>query len=313
MAAANLLALLDDIATMLDDVAVLSKVAAKKTAGVLGDDLALNAEQVSGIRAERELPVVWAVAKGSFWNKVILVPSALLISAFVPVLIAVLMVIGGAYLCFEGAEKLLHRWLHSQQDDPLHGEKLKALQDPAIDLVALEKDKIKGAIRTDFILSAEIIVIVLGSVQDADFATQISVLAGLALAFTVGVYGLVAAIVKLDDMGLYLLRKSLSGDFNPLQRALGRGLLMTAPALMKSLTVIGTAAMFLVGGGLLVHNIEVLHHLVDSVLAPLQQGLPAWLHGVSGIVLEGLVGVLIGAFIALLVLGIGRLRGKSDT
>ena len=210
MAAANLLALIDDIATLLDDISAMSKVAAQKTAGVLGDDLALNANQVQGVRAERELPVVWAVAKGSLLNKVFLVPAALLISAFIPVLITVMLVIGGLYLCFEGAEKVLHRLFH-KEDEAEREARIEKLSQENIDLVALEKDKIKGAIRTDFILSAEIIVIALGSVQQADFVTQVGVLCALSVGITAGVYGLVAGIVKMDDVGLYLLRKSLTG------------------------------------------------------------------------------------------------------
>ena len=247
MAGSSLLTLIDDIATVLDDVAILSKVAAKKTAGVLGDDLALNAEQVSGVKADRELPVVWAVAKGSFLNKLILVPSALLISAFFPPLITVLLVFGGLFLCFEGFEKVFHKFFHSKQDlAQEHEAVIAAVNQDNIDIVALEKEKIKGAIRTDFILSAEIVVIALGSVKEAAFETQVMVISALAIAITVGVYGLVAAIVKLDDLGLYLLRKSVSGGFNALQRSIGRGLLIFAPFLMKLLTIVGTIAMFLV-------------------------------------------------------------------
>ena len=311
MAAANLLALIDDIATILDDVAVLSKVAAKKTAGVLGDDLALNAEQVSGVRAERELPVVWAVAKGSFLNKLILVPSALLISAFLPVLITILMVIGGLYLCFEGFEKVMHKFFHKPEElEREHLQMLTALADPKVDLVALEKDKIKGAIRTDFILSAEIIVIVLGTVQEAPFANQVMILSGLAILFTVGVYGLVAGIVKLDDVGLYLLRKSVSGSFNGLQRALGRGLLRLAPLLMKSLAIIGTAAMFLVGGGILVHSIPPIHHLVHDWVTWLNGHLGSWVDVLAPITLEGLTGVIAGGLVLLVVSAISKLRGE---
>jgi hypothetical protein len=293
MPSANLLALIDDIATILDDVAILSKVAAKKTAGVLGDDLALNAEQVSGVKANRELPVVWAVAKGSFLNKLILVPSALLISAFLPWLIVVLMVIGGLYLCFEGVEKLAHKFLHSKEElAQEHAQKLAAVADPNIDLVALEKTKIKGAIRTDFILSAEIIVIVLGTVQAEPFITQVTVVSLLALAITIGVYGLVAGIVKLDDAGLYLLRKSVSGSFNRLQRTLGRGLLITAPLLMKTLSIVGTAAMFLVGGGILVHSLDFIHHILEPALNAVDT-IPV-VGFILPILLEGLVGVLAG-------------------
>ena len=300
MPAANLLALIDDIATILDDVAILSKVAAKKTAGVLGDDLALNAEQVSGVKAERELPVVWAVAKGSFLNKLILVPSALLISAFLPWLIVVLLVIGGMYLCFEGVEKLAHKFLHSKDDlEQEHAQKLAAVADPSIDLVALEKTKIKGAIRTDFILSAEIVVIVLGTVQSEPFATQVTVVSLLAIAITVGVYGLVAGIVKLDDAGLYLLRKSVSGNFNSIQRAAGRGLLIIAPLLMKTLSIVGTAAMFLVGGGILVHSIPLLHHILEPVLHCVESIKIA--ASIVPVLLEGLVGIVAGAVVLLVV------------
>tara|TARA_R110002167_G_scaffold85860_1_gene232566 strand:- start:1340 stop:2275 length:936 start_codon:yes stop_codon:yes gene_type:complete len=300
MPAANLLALIDDIATILDDVAILSKVAAKKTAGVLGDDLALNAEQVSGVKAERELPVVWAVAKGSLLNKLILVPSALLISAFLPWLIVVLLVIGGLYLCFEGVEKLAHKFLHSKDElEQEHAKKLAAVADPKVDLVALEKNKIKGAIRTDFILSAEIVVIVLGTVQAESFATQVTVVSLLALAITVGVYGLVAGIVKLDDAGLYLLRKSVSGSFNRIQRSVGRGLLIFAPLLMKTLSIVGTAAMFLVGGGILVHSIPSIHHLLEPILHSVES-----INVVASIVpilLDGLVGIVAGALVLLAV------------
>lgn len=300
MPAANLLALIDDIATILDDVAILSKVAAKKTAGVLGDDLALNAEQVSGVKAERELPVVWAVAKGSFINKLILVPSALLISAFLPGLIVVLLVIGGLYLCFEGVEKLAHKFLHSKEElEQEHKQKLAAVADPKVNLVALEKAKIKGAIRTDFILSAEIVVIVLGTVQEESFATQVTIVSLLAMAITVGVYGLVAGIVKLDDAGLYLLRKSVSGNFNRIQRAVGRGLLIFAPFLMKTLSIVGTAAMFLVGGGILVHSIPYLHHLLEPILQSVES--IKFMGAIVPILLDGLIGIIAGALVLLAV------------
>ncbi|WP_339898706.1 DUF808 domain-containing protein [Paraglaciecola polaris] len=314
MAAANLLALIDDIATILDDVAILSKVAAKKTAGVLGDDLALNAEQVSGVKAERELPVVWAVAKGSFLNKLILVPSALLISAFAPWLIIVLLVIGGLYLCFEGFEKVAHKWLHSKAErEAEHQEKLNALADPTVDLVALEKGKIKGAIRTDFILSAEIVVIVLGTVQAEPLSTQIIVVSLLAIAITVGVYGLVAGIVKLDDAGLYMLRKSVSGSFNSLQRFVGRSLLIIAPLLMKSLAIIGTAAMFLVGGGIVVHSVPFVHHVVANVLTQFS-GVGSTINAILPILADGIVGIVAGGLVLLIVSLMGKLvsvfRGK---
>jgi uncharacterized protein len=280
MAAGSLLALLDDVATVLDDVAILTKVAAKKTAGVLGDDLALNAHQVAGVSADRELPVVWAVAKGSFVNKLILVPAALVISAFAPWLVIPLLMIGGAFLCYEGFEKIAHRFLHGKAEDATHHkELLHAVADPAVDLVAFERDKIKGAVRTDFILSAEIVAITLGTVAASPFMTQVAVLSGIAILMTVGVYGLVAGIVKLDDAGLHLNRKE-SG----MARALGAAILRVAPWLMKALSVAGTAAMFLVGGGILVHGIPALHHLVEDagMLASLA------LDAAAGIVAGGL-------------------------
>ncbi len=259
MAAASLLALIDDIATILDDVALMTKVAAKKTAGVLGDDLALNAQQVAGVRAEREFPVVWAVAVGSLKNKLILVPAALAISALAPWAVLPLLMLGGLYLCFEGVEKLAHKLLHGAHEAAAeHARELAAIADPAVDLVALERAKIKGAIRTDFVLSAEIIVIALGTVADKPFATQVAVLSGIGLIMTTGVYGIVAGIVKMDDVGLYLFRKS-----GALARAVGRALLVAAPLLMKALTVIGTAAMFMVGGGILTHGIPPLHDAIE--------------------------------------------------
>ena len=263
MAGSSLLALIDDIASILDDVSVMTKVAAKKTTGVLGDDLALNAQQVAGVKAERELPVVWAVAKGSFRNKLILVPAALAISALAPWAITPLLMLGGAFLCYEGFEKLVHKFLHRQEDDAHRAELVQALADPAVDLVALERDKIKGAVRTDFILSAEIIVITLGTVAAASFGQQVAVLAGIAILMTIGVYGLVAGIVKLDDAGLYLSQQAGDG-FARLQRSLGRSILRAAPILMKTLAVVGTAAMFLVGGSILVHGIPGSHDLVHA-------------------------------------------------
>jgi uncharacterized protein len=266
MAAAGLLALLDDIATILDDVAVLTKVATRKTAGVLGDDLALNAQQVTGIRADRELPVVWAVAKGSFVNKAILVPAALLISAVAPWAITPLLMLGGAFLCYEGFEKIAHRWLHSKDErDADHKALTKAVSDASVDVVALERGKIKGAIRTDFILSAEIVVIALGIVAASPLVTRIVVLVTIAILMTVGVYGLVAGIVKLDDAGLHLCSRAGDGTVARAQRSLGALILRAAPWLMKFLSVAGTAAMFLVGGGILVHGMPALHHVVAAV------------------------------------------------
>lgn len=307
MAGSSLFALIDDIATILDDVAVMSKVAVKKTAGVLGDDLALNAEQVSGVRAERELPVVWAVAKGSLLNKAILVPAALAISALLPVLIIPLLMIGGAYLCYEGVEKLAHKFLPSKAEDEAHHQAvIKALSDPAVDLVALEQQKIKGAIRTDFVLSAEILVITLGTVATASFAKQASVMVTIAVVMTVGVYGLVAAIVKLDDMGLHLSKKS------GLTAAFGRGLLASAPYLMRFLSIAGTVAMFLVGGAILTHGIGALHHTIEYASAAVA-AVPvagAVLAFVTPALLNGLVGVIAGALVLALVLAGKRLLGK---
>ncbi len=266
--ATTLLALIDDIATVLDDVAVLSKVAAKKTAGVLGDDLALNAQQVSGVSADRELPVVWAVCKGSLLNKLILVPAALGISIVAPWLVTPLLMIGGAYLCFEGFEKLAHKFMHSEAESTAHEEALlQVLADSTVDIRTIERDKVKGAIRTDFVLSAEIIAITLGTVQHQDWLTQLTVLSGIALLMTFGVYGFVAGIVKIDDLGLYLARKPGTGAVLNLQRSVGRGLLWLAPWLMKTLAVVGTAAMFLVGGGILVHGLGPVHHAVDALVA----------------------------------------------
>ena len=296
--ATSLLALLDDVATILDDVSVMTKVAAKKTAGVLGDDLALNAQQVSGVKAERELPVVWAVAKGSMLNKAILVPSALAISAFAPWLVTPLLMIGGAFLCYEGFEKIAHRFLHSKEEDEAHAAKLAgALADPAADLVAIEKDKIKGAIRTDFVLSAEIIAITLGTVATETLLKQTAVLVSIALIMTVGVYGFVAAIVKLDDGGLALTRRA-----DAFSRALGRGILSFAPVLMKLLSIVGTAAMFLVGGGILVHGVPLLAHAIETAAAS-----PGSLSGFGGVVkvlLAALGDMIVGVVAGAVVLGV---------
>ncbi|MEC5386897.1 DUF808 domain-containing protein [Uliginosibacterium sp. H3] len=306
--ATSLLVLLDDIATVLDDVALMTKVAAKKTAGVLGDDLALNAEQVSGVRAERELPVVWAVAKGSMRNKLILVPAALVISAIAPWAITPLLMLGGAYLCFEGFEKLAHKFLHSHAEDvSAHADKVKALADPEIDLVAFEKDKISGAIRTDFILSAEIIVIALGTVQDAPLSQRIIVVAGIAAVMTVGVYSLVGGIVKLDDLGLHLIKAG-----GRLKAAIGRLLLTAAPKLMKALSVIGTAAMFMVGGGILVHGLPAAHHFIDhlSELAAGMAGVGPVVGALAPSVLSMVAGVIAGGLVLLVVAPITSLISK---
>ena len=312
MAGSSLLALIDDIATVLDDVSVMSKVAAKKTAGVLGDDLALNAQQVAGVRAERELPVVWAVGVGSLKNKAILVPAALAISAFAPWAITPLLMIGGAFLCFEGFEKVAHRLFHGAAAAVEHTALTQAVANPEVDLVAYERDKIQGAIRTDFILSAEIIAITLGTVADAAFSQQVAVLTTIAIIMTVGVYGFVAAIVKLDDAGLYL--NGLAGDsgLKRAQRALGRGLLALAPYLMKGLSIAGTIAMFLVGGGILAHGLpgvhEVLHHASDAVAGVSAVGPAlAWALPVAA---DLLIGIVAGAAVLAGVTLYGRLRRR---
>ncbi len=313
MAAANLLALIDDIASVLDDVAVLTKAATKKTAGVLGDDLALNAQQVTGVSPDRELPVVWAVAKGSLLNKAILVPLALAISAFAPWAVTPLLMVGGAFLCYEGFEKLAHRFLHSRDEDQAqHAELARKLADPALDPVAFEKTKIKGAIRTDFVLSAEIIAITLGTVANAAFGTRVAVLVGIALLMTVGVYGFVAGIVKLDDAGLHLSRSAGAHAWAGFKRAFGNGILRAAPWLMKALSVAGTAAMFLVGGGILTHGVPWLHHGIEA-LADAAARLPAGslLAALAPSLLDALVGVIAGALVLLAVTGVSKLRGAA--
>ena len=303
MAASSLLTLIDDIATLLDDVAVMTKVAAKKTAGVLGDDLALNAEQVTGVKADRELPVVWAVFKGSALNKAILVPAALAISAFASWAITPLLMAGGLFLCYEGFEKLAHRFLHAREEDEArHRELVTAVADPKVDMVKFERNKVKGAVRTDFILSAEIIVITLGTVAAATFAKQVAVLSTIAIAVTVGVYGLVAGIVKLDNVGLWLLARE-----GGMPRAVGRGIIAFAPWLMKGLSVFGTAAMFLVGGGILVHGVPgvegFIHHLFE----------PAGKTGglLLAMLVDGVVGVIAGGIVVALVTGYRKVRGRA--
>ncbi|MDQ9950646.1 MULTISPECIES: DUF808 domain-containing protein [Acinetobacter] len=287
--ASGLLLLLDDIATILDDVALMSKMAAKKTAGVLGDDLALNAQQVTGVRADRELPIVWKVAKGSFVNKLILVPLALLISVIAPWLINPLLMLGGLFLCYEGVEKVLHTIMHKKAST---SEEAKAeLENEELDLATFEKEKIKGAVRTDFILSAEIVVITLGTVATATLMTKVSVLSVIAVVMTIGVYGLVGMIVKIDDLGLYLTEQSTS-----FKQTIGRGLLAFAPILMKLLSIVGTIAMFLVGGGIINHTIPLLHHLTEDTVDHVET-IPA-------------VGNIIGALTPTLInFGIGLVAG----
>ncbi|EKK5196020.1 DUF808 domain-containing protein [Cronobacter sakazakii] len=301
MAGSSLLTLLDDIATLLDDISMMGKLAAKKTAGVLGDDLSLNAQQVTGVRANRELPVVWAVAKGSLLNKLILVPLALIISAFAPWAITPLLMVGGAFLCFEGVEKVMHS-IHARKHKETPEQKQQRLneiakQDPKL----YERDKVKGAVRTDFILSAEIVAITLGIVAEAPLLNQVLILSGIAVLVTLGVYGIVGVIVKLDDMGYWLADKR-----SALARGVGKGLLVTAPWLMKALSVLGTIAMFLVGGGIVLHGIAPLHH-----------GIEHWAQSLGGVgaavmptVLNLVLGFILGAVVLAVVSLIGRLRGK---
>ena len=305
MPAGSLLALLDDIASVLDDVTLMTQLAAKKTAGVLGDDLALNAQQVAGIAAERELPVVWAITRGSFRNKLMLVPSALALSALAPWLVTPLLMIGGAYLCYEGCEKLAHRALHSAAEDQAeHAQRVHALADDTIDMVAFERKRIIGAVRTDFVLSAEIIVIALGTVAHAPFVQRLAVLTAIAVIMTVGVYGLVAAIVKLDDAGFYLLRQRARSA-----QLFGRGLLVAAPALMKGLTVVGTAAMFMVGGGIVLHALpaaRAMRHASAQALAELP-GLGRILEEFAPLVIDVLAGVIVGGMVLAVVMSGQRL------
>lgn len=304
MAGSSLLTLIDDIASLLDDVSLMTKMAAKKTAGVLGDDLALNAQQVSGVKADRELPVVWSVAKGSFINKAILVPLALLISAFAPWAITPLLMVGGAYLCYEGFEKVFHSLTHSKQTGD---EEKKEVLDANEDVAAYEQRKVKGAIRTDFVLSAEIIAITLGTVAGATFSQQVIVLCGIAIVMTAGVYGIVAGIVKLDDLGLYLSRKS-----SALVRSIGNGIVSAAPYLMRTLSIVGTIAMFMVGGGILTHGLPPVHHLFED-WASYATVVPTFGHILQGVIpalLNVVFGLIAGGVVLLVVSALGAIRGR---
>ncbi len=312
--ASGLLMLLDDIATVLDDISVMTKVAVKKTAGVLGDDLALNAQQVAGVDAKRELPVVWAVAKGSLVNKAVLVPLALALSLFTPEwVIGGLLIMGGLYLCYEGCEKLAHKYLHSDKDVEHRKELKSALVSPDVDLVQLEREKIRGAIRTDFILSAEIIVITLGTVTGSPFGTQLAVLVAIAMLMTVGVYGLVAGIVKLDDLGKHLMESDAVDSEASFRQRTGYAILVVAPYLMKFLSIAGTVAMFLVGGGILAHGIPVIHHWIEAVIHPIEtlDVLGPLLAGLSQMLLQGLIGIVGGASVLATVKGTAAIRGRT--
>jgi len=301
MAGASLISLLDDIATLLDDVSVMTKVAARKTATLVGDDLAVNAQQVTGISAKRELPVIWAVAKGATLNKVILVPAALLISAFIPWAIVPLLMLGGAFLCYEGAHKVHHKLFHKKADKQEKEKLKKAFRDPEVDLVEFENKKIKGAIRTDFILSAEIIVIALGSVAAATLSVQLGVLIAISALVVVFVYGLVAGIVKIDDLGAKLTERG--GGI----ARFGEWLIDASPVVMKGLAILGTIAMFLVGGGIFSHNIPWIEHLFKGWAA-----LTGPVDTATRLLLDGLLGAVIGAIIvAILSLG-ARFTGQGE-
>lgn len=304
MAGGSLLMLLDDISVIMDDVSVMTKVAAKKTVGVLGDDLALNAEQVSGVKPSRELPVVWAVAKGSMINKFILVPAALLISYFVPWLITPLLMVGGLFLCYEGAEKVIHKfWPKLLPHDEEQQARIHANADDTVDLVALEKQKVKGAIRTDFILSAEIVVIGLGTLSAANLLDKAIVLSILAIGVTIGIYGLVAGIVKIDDLGLHMMQRP---GASKITQKIGEFLLSAAPKLMKFLTIVGTIAMFLVGGGIIVHGIGYLHHAVEDIAH-----LSGVFEGLSTNLLNGAIGFVIGVVLLFILTAISKMRGDA--
>ncbi len=313
MAGTSLLTLLDDIAMLLDDVAVLSKVAAKKTAGVLGDDLAVNAEQLSGgLKADRELPVVWSVFKGSMLNKAIIVPIALLLSYFLPMLIMPLLMLGGAYLCYEGFEKVWHSYTHKAQHKDEHEKLITALQDDSVDIVEYEKNKVKGAIRTDFILSAEIIIIALGTVADKSIGTQVSVLTFIAILMTIGVYGLVAGIVKIDDGGLILIKDNSLTFLGKSKRALGYFMIAFAPKLMKFLAFAGTVAMWLVGGSLITHGVPAFHHITEVAMSfsnnlPVLSGLFVT---ITPMLIDLTVGFILGALLVFLLLGVSKLAKK---
>ncbi|HET7136608.1 MAG TPA: DUF808 domain-containing protein [Casimicrobiaceae bacterium] len=315
MAVANLLALIDDIASVLDDVALLTKAATKKTAAVLGDDVALNAQQVTGVAAGRELPIVWAVAKGSLVNKAILVPLALAISAFAPWAVMPLLMIGGLFLCYEGFEKIAHRLAGPTKDDAERRRLGEALRDPGVDMKALEKAKIKGAVRTDFILSAEIITIALGTVAGSAFGVRVAVLVGIALLMTIGVYGFVAGIVKLDDVGLHLARRPDGATLGPLQRAIGRRIVGATPWLMKALSIAGTAAMFLVGGGILTHGVPALHHAIQNLGDGLDDlpGVGAVLGALGPMLVNALAGMVAGGVVFALGLLARRVRTTSPS
>ena len=309
--ASGLLMLLDDIASVLDDIAILTKVAAKKTAGVLGDDLALNAQQVTGVAARRELPVVWSVAKGSLINKCILVPIALGLAAFAPWAITPLLIIGGLYLCFEGCEKLAHKYWHTHEDEAHQQALAAAVADPQADMLAIERDKIRGAIRTDFILSAEIVVITLGTVADASWGMQVAVLVAISLLMTVGVYGLVAGIVKLDDLGVKLVGQERPAQPLSLRQRAGYAIIGGAPYLMKLLSFAGTVAMFLVGGGILSHGVPAIHHGLEAIVHPVAEHSGPLIAGLLQMVLDGLVGLVAGLLCLLVWKASQRLFTKS--
>lgn len=281
--ASGFFAILDDVATLMDDVASMTKIAGKKTAGILGDDLAVNAEKASGFMSERELPVLWAITKGSLLNKVIILPFAFLLSAFVPIAIIIILLIGGLYLAYEGAEKIYEFLVpHTHEKvSPLAKELTKE------EILAVEKEKIKSAILTDFILSVEIVIIALGTVTHQTIQIQIGVVTIIALIATVGVYGIVALIIRMDEFGLKLI--NLNEEDNSFSDKVGKLLISALPKVIKSLTVIGTIALLLVSGGIFVHNLDFIHHFGESINIP-------------GILFEFLVGLVVGAVVLLVVM-----------
>lgn len=287
MASASLLALLDDITAVLDDVASMTKLATQKTAGVLTDDLAVNAQQVAGVQANREIPVILSVAKGSFINKFLIIPAALLINYFAPWLMIILLIIGGAYLCYEGAEKIHHTFFHKKNSAIANESSIQEDITPEM-IQAMEKTKIKGAIRTDFILSAEIIVITLNVVADYSLTIQILTLCAIAILITLGVYGLVAGIIKLDDLGYWMLKKAKAGS---LKAKTGLFLINTAPYLMRFLGFVGTVAMFLVGGGIIIGEIPQLLQLQNQWISQLGD---SFARNFVGIIYSFILGLIVG-------------------
>jgi predicted DNA repair protein MutK len=290
--ASGFFAILDDVATLLDDVAALSKIATKKTAGILGDDLAVNAEKASGFVSKREIPVLWAITKGSLLNKLIILPIAFLLSAFLPFAVIIILVLGGLYLAFEGAEKIFE---YIVPHAPKHSTiEIKEISESEI--LKIEKTKIKSAIVTDFILSVEIVIIALGTVLNEPLSSQIAVVSVVALLATVGVYGIVALIVRMDEFGIYLI--NLNERENSISDRIGRFFVNALPLVIKSLSVIGTIALLLVAGGIFVHNVSFLHDITPSI---------------PNILFEFIVGLITGFIVLFIFKGFKRLfSNKKD-